>query len=103
MLSPEAPLPSAPLLARACQEHGVARLRLFGSATTDRFDPERSDLDFLVVFLPGRADRLADYLGLRDDLARLTGKSVDLVIAESMRNPYFTQAALATAEDLYAA
>ncbi|QPL05950.1 MULTISPECIES: nucleotidyltransferase family protein [Actinomyces] len=101
MLSPETPLPSAPLLARACQEHGAARLHLFGSATTDRFDPASSDLDFLVDFLPGRADRLADDLGFLGGLARLTGKPVDVVIAESMRNPYL--AALATAEELYAA
>ncbi|BDA63548.1 nucleotidyltransferase family protein [Actinomyces capricornis] len=96
-------LPSAQLLARACQEHGVARLRLFGSAATDRFDPDRSDLDFLVDFLPGRSDRLADYLGLRDELARLTGMSVDLVIADSMRNPYFRASVLDGAKELYAA
>lgn len=81
----------------------MARLRLFGSATTEHFDPDQSDLDFLVDFLPGRQDRLADYLGLQADLSRLTGRSVDLVIADALRNPYFRASALATAEDVYAA
>lgn len=100
MSGSRAQLPSASLLASVCQEHGVARLRLFGSATTEHFDPDQSDLDFLVDFLPGRQDRLADYLGLQADLSRLTGRSVDLVIADALRNPYFRASALATAEDV---
>ncbi|WP_084500801.1 nucleotidyltransferase family protein [Actinomyces slackii] len=103
MSGSRARLPSASLLASVCQEHGVARLRLFGSATTECFDPDQSDLDFLVDFLPDRRDRLADYLGLQADLSRLTGRSVDLVIADAVRNPYFRASALATAEDVYAA
>ena len=31
-----------------CRRYGVRRLVLFGSAVTDRFDPSRSDVDFLV-------------------------------------------------------
>ena len=96
-------LPSGQEIARACGNHGVARLRLFGSATTSRFDPVSSDLDFLVDFLPGRPDRMSDYFGLREELVRLTGRSVDLVVAESVRNPYFRASSLATAEDVYAA
>ncbi|WP_211236509.1 nucleotidyltransferase family protein [Arthrobacter castelli] len=37
----------------ACEQYGVERLRVFGSALSDRFDPEHSDIDFLVDFLPG--------------------------------------------------
>lgn len=32
-------------ISRACQRFGVERLRIFGSALTDRFDPEGSDID----------------------------------------------------------
>ena len=32
-----------------CRRYGVARLELFGSAAGDAFDPQRSDLDFLVA------------------------------------------------------
>jgi len=31
-----------------CREFGVARLEVFGSVQTDKFDPETSDIDFLV-------------------------------------------------------
>ena len=46
---------------------------------------------------------MSDYFGLREELVRLTGRSVDLVVAESVRNPYFRASSLATAEDVYAA
>jgi uncharacterized protein len=35
-----------------CATHHVKKLILFGSALTDRFKPESSDLDLLVEFLP---------------------------------------------------
>ncbi|MGE3798660.1 MAG: nucleotidyltransferase domain-containing protein, partial [Thermomicrobiales bacterium] len=33
---------------RLCEEYGVARLEIFGSAVSGEFDPERSDVDFLI-------------------------------------------------------
>ena len=39
-------------LAELCRQHRVQRLALFGSALREDFDPERSDLDFLVEFEP---------------------------------------------------
>jgi len=35
-----------------CRRFHVRRLDLFGSAATGRFDPARSDLDFLIEFEP---------------------------------------------------
>jgi len=99
----QAVLPDGEALARVCQERGVARLRVFGSVTGDSFDPERSDLDFLVDFIPERPDILGDFFGLQEDLSRLTGRSVDLVISEAVTNPYFRASVLSTAEDVYAA
>ena len=37
-------------LAQLCGRYRVLSLSLFGSATRDDFDPERSDYDFLVEF-----------------------------------------------------
>lgn len=90
-------------IARACRAHGVARLTVFGSATTERFDPARSDVDFLVEFSPGSDDPFEDYFGLKEDLERLLGRDVDLVMVTAVRNPYFFEATKATAEQLYAA
>lgn len=58
-------------IACACRAHGVQRLRLFGSATSDRFDPGHSDVDLLVDFAPGTPDRFDAYFGLKEDLERL--------------------------------
>jgi hypothetical protein len=33
-----------------CTHRNVRKLSVYGSATNDRFDPERSDLDLLVEF-----------------------------------------------------
>jgi predicted nucleotidyltransferase len=90
-------------IARVCRAHGVSRLRMFGSATTDRFDPERSDVDFLVEFAPGAADPFDDYFGLKEGLELLLGRSVDLVMVKAVRNPYFAASAASSAQDVYAA
>lgn len=86
-----------------CRARGVARLRIFGSALSDRFDDGRSDVDLLVEFVPGSADPFDAYFGLREDLESLFGRPVDLVMASAVRNPYFAASADAGAEDLYAA
>ena len=88
---------------RACEQYGVERLRLFGSALSGRFDPEYSDIDFLVDFLPGRDDPFDDYFGLREALTEIVGRDVDLVVVRAIRNPYFKASALSSAEDVYAA
>lgn len=90
-------------IARVCRAHGVSRLRIFGSATSERFDAKRSDVDLLVEFIPGPEDPFAAYFGLKEDLEGLLGRRVDLVMANAVRNPYFAASASAGAEDLYAA
>ena len=86
----------------ACSKFGVSRLRIFGSAVTDRFDPESSDVDFLVDFEEERGDLFSDYFGLRESLESIVGRPVDLVFANSIRNPYFAKSAFGSAQGLYA-
>jgi predicted nucleotidyltransferase len=88
---------------RACERYHVQRLRVFGAALTDRFDPEHSDVDFLVDFLPGNDNLFHDYFDLKDELERILGRSVDLVDASAVRNPYFKASAFGSAQELYAA
>ncbi|WP_103063161.1 nucleotidyltransferase family protein [Actinomyces qiguomingii] len=85
----------------ACQRFGVARLRIFGSAVSGSFDQATSDVDFLVDFQEGRGSRFDDFFGLQEALEQATGRAVDLVTTDSLRNPYFRESVLATAEDLY--
>ena len=90
-------------IARACKGYGVQRLRIFGSALTDRFDPEGSDIDFLVDFAPGNTNLFHDYFDLKFELERIMGRPVDLVDASAVRNPYFRASAFESARELYAA
>ena len=90
-------------IARVCERHGVARLRVFGSALTDRFDADHSDIDFFVDFLPQVHDLLDSYLALQEDLERILGRNVDLVMSDAVGNPYVAAEACSTAQNVYAA
>ncbi len=76
---------------------------MFGSALTDRFDPERSDVGLLVEFQSGIKDPFDAYFGLKEDLEANFGRSVDLVMPNAIRNPYFRSEVEIHAEELYAA
>jgi predicted nucleotidyltransferase len=73
-----------------CRRFHVRRLDLFGSAARGDFDPERSDVDFLVEFDRGHPNALSlrAYFGLKEALENLLGRSVDLVEPGAIRNPY---------------
>lgn len=87
-----------------CRRHGVRRLFLIGSAVNGGFDPDRSDVDFLVDFEPQERRGFDDvYFLLLEDLKALLGRSVDLVEASSLRNPYFIASINRTKQVLYAA
>ncbi len=87
-----------------CRKHGVRRLDLFGSAAAGAFDPDDSDLDFLVEFGQVSPGSYADaYFGLLEGLEELFGRPVDLVVDSAIRNPYFRQAVEQTRSALYAA
>ena len=91
-------------LAQLCQRFHVARLELFGSAATDEFDPQRSDLDFLVGFGDVPAGKRFDaFFGLQRALADLFGRPVDLVEAGAPRNPYFIRRLNESRRVVYAA
>lgn len=91
-------------LAELCRRHHVLRLSLFGSATRDDFDPQRSDFDFLVDFETLPPGEHADsYFGLLEDLESLLGRPVDLVESSTLRNPYRRQEIEATQVLLHAA
>ena len=90
-------------IARACEKYGVARLRVFGSALTERFDPEHSDVDFLVDYKPEAERTFPALFALRDELTQIVGRPVDLLDVRTVRNPYIAGDIFATAEDVYAA
>ena len=91
-------------LKRLCLTYGVRRLDLFGSASMGLYDPDESDLDFLVEFQPSALDAYSDaYFGLLEALGRLFGRPVDLVVESAIRNPYFLQSVDQTRTPIYEA
>lgn len=91
-------------LAELCRRHGVERPELFGSAATGRFDPEHSDLDFLVVFRPmPPAEHGSAYFALWEGLEALFGCPVDVVELSAVQNPYFLRVIARSRTLLYAA
>jgi predicted nucleotidyltransferase len=73
-----------------CRRSHVRRLEVFGSAARgEDFDLRHSDIDFLVEFDRTRiTPTLGTFFKLRDQLAALVGRPVDLVMAGSIRNPF---------------
>jgi predicted nucleotidyltransferase len=91
-------------IARLCRRYQVRRLAAFGSIVREDFDPNRSDADFLVEFEPVPvAIRMQHYLGLRESLATLLSRPVDLVEAGAIQNPYVLQGVSEQQQVLYAA
>ena len=89
-------------IARLCEAHGVARLEVFGSAADGRFDPARSDFDFIVTFAAEAQPNLARrFVELAEGLEQLLGRRVDLITNQPIRNPYLRKAVDATRRELY--
>jgi predicted nucleotidyltransferase len=89
---------------RLCRRYRVRRLELFGSAVRGQFDPETSDLDFLVDFEQLKPEEYADtYFGLLEGLRALFNRNVDLVMASAVKNPYFLEGIKRSRTLLYAA
>ncbi|MBE0619601.1 MAG: nucleotidyltransferase domain-containing protein [Burkholderiales bacterium] len=90
-------------VAALCRRAGARRLDAFGSAIRADFNPQASDLDFLVEFddVPPAVYAKA-YFALKEGLESLFGRPVDLVTGSSLANPYFRERILAERQNVYA-
>ena len=87
-----------------CRRFHVRRLDLFGSATGGDFNTYRSDVDLLVEFgVDSNLMAFHQYFGLREALATLFDRPMDLIVASGVKNPYIWRSIEATRENLYAA
>ncbi|MDQ6630650.1 MAG: nucleotidyltransferase domain-containing protein [Verrucomicrobiota bacterium] len=85
-------MPFEKSLKALCEKFRVERLYLFGSAAHGKFQPERSDLDFLVTMEDQSSSDYSDnYLDLAKALEKLFERRVDLVTERSLRNPYLRE------------
>ncbi len=78
-------------------------MELVGSAAREDFDPARSDIDVLVDFPDGMADLFGSFMGLREDLAAILARPVDVITIRGVRNPLLLDSLRRDAILLYAA
>jgi hypothetical protein len=91
-------------IAGLCRRHHVRRLAVFGSAVREDFDPARSDVDLLVEFEPeASANGIVDLRELEEEMVRLLGRDVDLIVAAMVENPFIRRRIRADRKLLYAA
>ncbi len=91
-------------VAELCRRFHVRRLDVFGSATSDRFDPARSDIDFVVEFEEMEAgEHSKSWFGFLFALEELFSRPVDLITYKYIRNPYFKASIDESRVNLYAA
>jgi len=86
-----------------CEKYRVKRLAVFGSAVKGTFDPERSDLDFVVEFrddVEGVGGWDA-YFDLKFSLRDLFHRDVDLVELRAVRNALLREEVEASQYDIY--
>ena len=93
--------PFRPDLIKLCRRLQVKRLDLFGSATTAFYGPT-SDIDVVVEFDRTEGRLFDRYFDLKEGLEALFDRSVDVVMAESTRNPYFREAVDTSRRPVYA-
>jgi predicted nucleotidyltransferase len=88
---------------RFCQERGISRLELFGSALRPDFGAD-SDVDLLFTVRPEVKCSLWDWAGWQEELASIFGRPVDLLsrrAVEKGQNPYRRKAILANTRPIY--
>lgn len=90
-------------IAELCRKLGIRKLDVFGSSVTGTFDPEKSDIDFVVDL--GEYDETvgARYMDLAVALETLLGRPIDLITEPSIRDPFFRAAIDDHRETLYEA
>ena len=77
---------------RLCQKMQIQSLYLFGSGSNEGRFTQKSDLDFLFKFKKDKQGLSLsgyDYFDLMFDLEKITGKKIDLVAEEKIKNKYF--------------
>jgi predicted nucleotidyltransferase len=84
-------------LTELCRQHGVAVLKIFGSAARGDDSPD-SDIDLLIEFR-GRKG-LLELVSLEIELTEMFGRKVDLVTEASL-SPYIRDRILSSASVIY--
>lgn len=72
-----------------CADHKVKFLYAFGSSITNRFDPDKSDIDLLVeIDEKDPIERGEKLISLWETFENFFHKKVDLLTDSSVKNPF---------------
>jgi len=89
---------------KLCEQFHVAKLEAFGSVLKEDFNPESSDIDFLIEFdNQGRLNYADNFFGLQKSLEDLFGQAIELVVESAVSNPYFKKNINSTKAMIYEA
>jgi predicted nucleotidyltransferase len=93
-----------PLVAKLFKEHKVKSAYAFGSLVNGKFDNE-SDIDLLINFEEGLEplEKGEMWWNLHDTLRDIFNRKIDLVIENSLKNPYFIEEINEKKQLIYAA
>jgi uncharacterized protein len=87
-------------IADFCTRWKIVEMAVFGSVIRDDFTPE-SDVDVLITLSPKAEWDLFDWIQMRDELAGIFGRKVDLAEKSTLRNPFRRKEILANHEIIY--
>lgn len=77
---------------------------MFGSVLRHDFEPDRSNIDFLVEYRQHTLEEHSEnFFGLWEALQAIFGRDIDPVEASAIENPYFREAVESTKVPLYVA
>jgi predicted nucleotidyltransferase len=80
-------------LLNLCKTHNVKRMYAFGSAVTNKFNPEKSDIDLIVeIDENDPIEKGEKLISLWDKLEALFKRRVDLLTDQPIKNPYLKSA-----------
>ncbi|NOX86255.1 MAG: DNA polymerase subunit beta [Chlorobi bacterium] len=83
-------------------KHHVDSMYAFGSVVTEKFDPERSDIDLIVeIEEDDPVEKGEHLLSLWDELEKFFNRKVDLLTQSSIKNPYLRKSIEATKIKIY--
>lgn len=90
-------------ICQICSRNHVRSLTLTGSALSERWNPETSDIDFIVEFQSMNSrDHAELFFRLIEELEALLGYPVDLIEITAVTNPYLRESFSSSQECLYA-
>jgi predicted nucleotidyltransferase len=92
-----------PKIRELAKTYGVDKLEIFGSSMTEAFDPEKSDVDFIVHYPDGYefGSFLKRFLDLEEDLSAVLHRPAQLVMTSALKHERFCRNANRTRTLIY--